>query len=178
MRWRWRRLGKRDRRRDGNAAENAENLDFALSEIDAETLRFLLLLPDWDQVAIIELESARIDDESNPAYAARLLPSRLSTLIGQSEAFNGQNTAGESWTESERQLARFVALWPEEVAEATKERRPQRVARFVLEMAKATRELLSASQRDGSTPVALLRAARVTSENALRVFGIEPRANF
>ncbi len=166
--------------RDGSAigeSENAVNLQIAFDEIDPQNLRFLLLLVDWNEVANIEIETARRDDESNPAYAARLLPSRLSTLIGQSEAAS-EHSEIENWTDSERQLARFVAIWPDEVATATSERRPQRVARFVLEMAQTVRELLSASQAARSTPVALLRAAHVTSENALRVLGIEPRDRF
>ena len=166
--------------RDGSSVgdgDSAASLELALDEIGAENLRFLLLLPDWNEVAHIEIESARRDDESNPAYAARLLPSRLSTLIGQSEAA-GNEASSENWTESERQLARFVAIWPDEIATATSERRPQRVARFVLEMAQTVRELLSASQPARSTSAGLLRAAHVTAENALRVLGIEPRDNF
>lgn len=167
--------------RDGSAVidgDNIDSLEVALDEIEAENLRFSLLLADWDEVAKIEIETARSDDESNPAYAARLLPSRLNTLIGQSEAANGQAAASGEWTESERQLARFVALWPDEVATATQERRPQRLARFVLEMADTTRELLSASRPERSAPLDLLRAAHVTAGNALRVLGIEPRDNF
>ena len=166
--------------RDGSSigeSEHAVNLQVALNEIDAQNLRFLLLLADWNEVANVEIETARRDDESNPAYAARLLPSRLSTLIGQSEAASDQIEIG-NWTESERQLARFVALWPDELATATGERRPQRVARFVLEMAQTVRELLSASQPARSTPVALLRAAYITAGNALRVLGVEPRDKF
>lgn len=167
--------------RDGNAVgdgDSAAVLEVALEEIEAENLRFLLLLADWNEVALIEIETASSDDESNPAYAARLLPSRLSTLIGQSEALGDESNASGEWTNSERQLARFVALWPDEIASAISERRPQHIARFVLEMADATRELLSAARPDRSTPVGLLRAAHITAGNALRALGIEPRDNF
>ncbi len=59
------------------------------------------------------------------------------------------------------------------------ERRPQRVARFVLELAEATRQLLAASAAGANPPASeLLRAAHYVAGNALRVLGIKARDNF
>jgi arginyl-tRNA synthetase len=165
--------------RDG-VAQRELLLDDALEIVEAETLRFLWLLAPWNEVAKIEMETARRDDESNPAYAARLLPSRLNTLLREAEnCASGelQNPAPE-WSEPQRQLARLVALWPDEVALAANERRPQRVARFVSELAEATQQMLHASRPGGSTPAPLLRAAHTVATNALRVLGMKPTDQF
>lgn len=166
---------------DGTLLEGAAGdltLDEALLELDRDTLWFSLLLPEWDAVAAIDVEVARRDDEGNPAYAALLLPARLGTLLRQAEAAGGsaadaiQTFAGDE----ARALAQLVALWPDEAETAASERRPQRVAQFVLEMAGAVRRLLAAGQAAYNAP--LLRAAQITATNALRAVGIEARTQF
>jgi arginyl-tRNA synthetase len=164
--------------RDGETVQSndsALSLDDALGEVDAENLRFLLLLSEWDSPAAIETEIATRDDESNPAYAARLLPSRLSTLLRQAESAASDS---EQIGEAEKQLARFVALWPEEVESAARERRPQRIAKFVLEMSEAAHDLVSSSSPGQPLSSEVLRAAQVVAGNALRICGLEPRENF
>jgi arginyl-tRNA synthetase len=165
--------------RDG-AAQRELLLDDALEIIEAENLRFLWLLSPWDEVSKIEIETARRDDESNPAYAARLLPARLNALLREAEnRVPGElQSPPQEWSEPQRQLARLVALWPDEAALAAEERRPQRVARFALELAEATQQMLSASRPAGSTPAPLLRAAHITATNALRILGMKPTDKF
>jgi arginyl-tRNA synthetase len=165
--------------RDGEPVQtqgDEPTLDEVLDQIEAETLRFLLLLPEWDTPATVETEVAARDDESNPAYAARLLPARLGTLLRQAE--NAKIEDQKSKTASETQLARLVALWPEEVESAAREQRPQRIARFVLEMSEATRELLATTRPSAMLCIEVLHAAQVVAQNALRILGIEPRAQF
>jgi arginyl-tRNA synthetase len=165
--------------RDGEAVQIEErepSLDDALALVEAESLRFLLLLAEWEAPASVEIEVATRDDEANPAYAARLLPSRLGALLRQAESAPLQDQEPE--TAGETQLARFIALWPEEVESAARERRPQRIARFVLEMSDVTRALLAASRGNKAASVEVLRAAKIVAENALRMLGMEPREQF
>ncbi len=63
-------------------------LQDARAEVDLDNLRLHILLADWNDVADLEVESATRDDERNPAYAARLAPSRLATMIREIEAQN------------------------------------------------------------------------------------------
>lgn len=164
--------------RDGSAQDGERELTLndVLREVEAPSLRFLWLLPEWNEFVGIELESARRDDESNPAYAARLVPSRLKTLADAAAAL----PAGDDvqWNEAERQLARLIAIWPDEAAQAAQERRPQRVARFVLELADVVRLLLTEMRPSRNTSVELLRAGHVVAVNALRALGIEARDRF
>ncbi|HVF10435.1 MAG TPA: DALR anticodon-binding domain-containing protein [Abditibacteriaceae bacterium] len=182
-------------------------LEQALQDIDAATLRFWFLQRNWDDISEIDLESARRADETNPAYAARLAPARLGTMIRQLEALpatapdpepaaESSTASSTAWSTEERELARLVALWPDEAETAARERQPQRVARFVVEIAAVVRRLLAAetgnaearnaesqnqesqNQESRRARLPLLRAAQITVSNALRALGIEPDEKF
>ncbi|MBV9867180.1 MAG: arginine--tRNA ligase [Abitibacteriaceae bacterium] len=163
----------------------------ALREIDRDTLHFLFLNQDWDEVIEVETEVVRRDDESNPAYAARLVPSRLGTMIRELEAqvgqHNGTNEAAETanqLSDEEREVLRLVAVWPDEVETAVQLREPQRIAGFLGDLASTVRRLLAASRPHSATPIAaqtrlqLLRAAQITAVNALHLLGIEANSHF
>jgi len=164
-------------------------LEEELKELDRDTLKFLFLQTEMKRVAEVDLETARRDDESNPAYAVRLTASRLSRLLREAQAHLGpapeSGPAANEWAPAERTLARLVALWPAEAETAALRRDPARVARFALELASAARDLgrLYGPVSDlGLAPlrdrVALLRAASVVVANVLRTLGLEPDDRF
>ncbi|MDQ3815844.1 MAG: DALR anticodon-binding domain-containing protein [Armatimonadota bacterium] len=164
-------------------------LEEAMRDIDPETLRFWFLGRDWNEVVEVEIEVACRDDEANPGYAARLAPARLGTMIRELEAVPGnagamnQPLAATSWSTEERELLRLVALWPDEAETAAQRREPQRVARFVTEMAAAVRQLLAESgatvaESHAPARLQLLRAAQITVSNALHLCGVEVRERF
>jgi arginyl-tRNA synthetase len=168
-------------REDGEALEGPDGapllLTDALEEVDADTLRLHFLLAPWDQICDIDLEVATRDDERNPAYAARLAPSRLGTMLREAEAAPG----GEApLSEEEKELARLVALWPDTVENAAVQRAPQLVARWTVDFAAAVRRVLASSQPGAYSPqrLDLLRGAQSAISNALRVLGIEVKEQF
>jgi arginyl-tRNA synthetase len=63
---RWLREGTPVRR---GSMSDVFTLDEALRAVGRDTLRFLLVRRGWDDMVDIEVESARRDEESNPAYA-------------------------------------------------------------------------------------------------------------
>lgn len=173
--------------RDGAVATGRDGetltLEETLREIDAATLRFLLLEADWENVVEIETETAQRDDENNPAYAARLVPSRLDTMLRelQAKSATGAAPTSDELSGGERDLLRLVTLWPDEAEAAAQLREPQRIARFMSQLATATRNLLATSRPDtptSATRLQLLRAAHVTATNALGLLGIEASGNF
>ncbi|HEY0074922.1 MAG TPA: arginine--tRNA ligase [Abditibacteriaceae bacterium] len=154
----------------------------AQSEVEAENLRLHLLLADWDKVAAIDVEVASRDDEGNPAYAARLAPSRLATMIRQVEARNSSQNSESSaeFSSEEAEVARLVALWPDTVENAALQRAPQRVARWTIEFSEAVRRLLSASQAGEASAqrLELLQGAQNAVQSALHLLGIEVKEQF
>lgn len=178
--------------RDGAVVKRGNetpSLNDALSETDAATLRFSMLLRGWDETADFDLDAARRDDESNAAYAAQLLYSRLGTLLreSQAEAQAGTETPNEAREYSQlfsgdgaaRDLARLIAQWPDAAQDAAQSRAPQRIARFVLEIAAAARALAASPEKSGGAArIELLQAAQITASAALRSLGIEPKERF
>ena len=170
-------------------------LEEELGEIDADGLKFLFVLRDLKRVAEVDLEIAHRDDESNRAYAARLLPSRLARLLREAEAVvpqlePAQGSAGApvshaTWAPGEAELARLVALWPDEAESSAAGNDASRIARFVLDMSAAVRELIKlygpVSDLGGASPadrIQLLRASHTVASNALRLLGMEARERF
>ncbi|RYE51818.1 MAG: hypothetical protein EOP21_00355 [Hyphomicrobiales bacterium] len=159
-------------------------LEEELAEIGADALKFNFLRAEIGKTAAIELESR--DDESDPAYAAQLLPSRLARLERETQGQMGGATSNAAsddieWSPGERELARLVALWPDEAAEAARLRQPAKVTRFIAELAAATRELLQKSSPGGAPlpqRLQLLRAAQSAATGALKILGIEAREKF
>ena len=180
-------------RRDGiaiSAQGSKVTLDQLLEEFSVPALHYFLIAPAWNDIAVIDSEIAGRDDETNPAYALQLLPSRLTTLIGELEAKNNDEALREDfagWTASESELRRLVALWPDELEVAAQNLEPQRIARFALELAHAAREDLTQTRADTThardekanrARLQLLRAARAVATQALHLLGIEARENF
>ena len=181
-------------RRDGiaiSAQGSKVTLDQLLQEFSVPALHYFLIAPAWNDTAVIDSESAGRDDETNPAYALQLLPSRLRTLIGECEAKNENSVPLREdfadWTPGESELRRLVALWPDELESAAQNLEPQRIARFALELAHATRDDLAATRAATENARAdealnarlqLLNAARVVARQALHLLGIAARDNF
>lgn len=166
---------------DGEAVKSAGGepllLEDALGEVDAGTLRLHLLLAPWDEICEIDLEIATRDDERNPAYAARLAPSRLATMIGECAAAPLSEAALSA---EETELARLVALWPDTLENAALRREPQLVARWTVDFAGAVRRVLAGARPGAASQsrLDLLRGAQAAITSALKVLGIEARENF
>lgn len=155
----------------------AWSLDDALDELDADTLKFFLLRQNADERVAIDDEIARRDDETNPAYAARLLPWRLQTMIAQMQAMPDapaeSDNANTEYSIEEREVVRLVALWPDTAENAALERAPHRVAAFLSDLSKAVRDALKTSRPNApAASIDVLKAALVVSQNALHVLGM------
>lgn len=154
-----------------SASGDSFSLDEALNNLDADTMKFFFLRQNPDERVVIEDEIARRDEESNPAYAVRLLPARLQTMISGAQATNA--TKDIEYSNEEREVARLVALWPDTIQNAANERAPHRVAAFLLDLANATRNVLKSSRPDApGANIEVLQAAQVVAQNALQVLGL------
>jgi len=157
-------------------------LDEETEELGADALKWFFTAKSAQKTADVDLEIATRDDESNQAYAAQLLPSRLAMMRREVEGLLSQNESpSEEWAPGERELARLVALWPDCAQNAAQNRAPEKVAEFVSQMARATRELLRqsvASQLPATRRLELLRGAGIAATAALKILGIEARERF
>ena len=147
------------------------SLDEVLNTLDADTLKFFFLRQSADESIAIDDEIARRDDETNPAYAVRLLPTRLQTMISQAQATGASKEI--EYSNEEREIARLVALWPDTIRNATLERAPHRIVAFLVDLANSTRDVLKSSRVDApGANIEVLQSARVVAQNALTVLGL------
>lgn len=158
-------------------------LDEEIEEIGTDALHWFFTAKPASKPASVDLEIAARDDESNPAYAAGLVPSRLATMRRQLEGQLSVSNASEegTWNEGERDLARLVALWPDALESATTERAPEKIADFLSQLARATRELSRQnvpSLAPTSRRLELLRASGTVATNALKILGVEAKEQF
>ena len=158
-------------------------LDEEIEEIGADALHWFFTAKSASKTATVDLEIAARDDESNPAYAAQLLPSRLATMRrGLEGQLSAQSSGdGASWNPGERELARLVALWPDTLESAAFERAPHKIADFVSQMARATRELSrqnAPSLAPTTRRLELLRAGGNVATSALKILGVEAKEQF
>ena len=158
-----------------------------LQEMDGDRLKWFFARAEPGKTAEVDIETAARDDETNPAYAVQLLPSRLARLTREAQGRAAKNGDAKSesteieWSAGERELARLVALWPDTAHEAAARRAPALVANFALELASATRDLLAAtapSHAPNALRLELLRAAGFVAAAALKMLGIEARDRF
>ncbi|RYX85228.1 hypothetical protein EON83_06435 [bacterium] len=158
-------------------------LDEEVEEIGADALHWFFTAKPAAKTAVVDLEIATRDDESNPAYAAQLLPSRLATMRRQLEGRLSVSPEAEQgdWNAGERELARLVALWPDTVESAATERAPEKIADFVSQLARATRELsrnTAPSLAPTSRRLELLRASGNVAASALKILGVDANERF
>ena len=158
-------------------------LDEEIEEIGADALHWFFTAKPATKLATVDLEIATRDDESNPAYAAQLLPSRLATMRRQLEGQLSESSGSEGgdWNPGERELARLVALWPDCLENAATERAPEKIADFVSQMARATRELTrnaAPSLAPTARRLELLRASGNVAASALKILGVDANERF
>jgi arginyl-tRNA synthetase len=159
--------------RDGAAlpeSESPSTIDEALALFDVATLRLALLLQKPNQPAVLDREILARDDAANPVYQLQLLPARLAQM--QREAAAQNSAGGRNWTDEETALARWVAIWRDEVETATEQLAPQRIATYLQNGAKLTEQLLAAHRPHQPLDGRLLKAAGQVAANAFDILGV------
>lgn len=182
--------------RDGalvsQGAGGAFTLDEGLQECDSDALRFAMLMRPMSEPLDVDLEFCARDDEANPSYGARLLPARLRMLLEASVSGGVAADVGvvnpgivsrasqaATPSEPERDLMRLIAVWPDEALSAARKRAPQRIASYLMELVEAAQQLAREGfHADSPERTNILRAAQITSSNALRVLGVTVNTRF
>jgi arginyl-tRNA synthetase len=117
-------------------------LDDLLDEIGVDATRFFMLQRSHDRTLDLDLALAKKESAENPVYYIQYAHARIASMLRR---FNGERVraalAGPgAWGEhelheSERELIKKLASFPDEVAEAAIRRAPHRIAVYALELA-------------------------------------------
>jgi arginyl-tRNA synthetase len=161
-------------------------LDDLLDEIGVDATRFFMLQRSHDRTLDLDLDLARRESAENPVYYVQYAHARIVSMLARldSERVAAAVAPDSDWGaeplhDSERELIKALAAFPDEVAEAALRRGPHRIAAYALELA----QTFTAFYRDchvvGATPdslesfrIALSEAARRTIARSLALLGV------
>ena len=156
-----------------------------LEEIPIDAARFYFNLREANTQLDFDLDLAVEQSASNPVYYVQYAHARICSIF-RNLAGEGIHpracTAGELEALSspeERELIRFLAAFPGEIAAAAREFDPSRITRYTLELAGLFHKFYNASRVKGEAEpllqarLALCAAVRTVLGNALRLMKID-----
>jgi arginyl-tRNA synthetase len=161
-------------------------LDDLLDEIGVDATRFFMLQRSHDRTLDLDLDLARRESAENPVYYVQYAHARIVSMLARLDSQRAaaavapdSDWSAEPLHDSERELVKALAAFPDEVAEAAVRRGPHRIAAYALELA----QTFTAFYRDchvvGATPeslesfrIALSEAARRTIAMSLTLLGV------
>lgn len=156
-----------------------------LDDVGADATRYFFLMRRADSHLDFDLGVAKTQGADNPVYYVQYAHARMASIFREAEARHiplpegAEALSAECFGSPEEQaLMRQIALFPEEVAKASREYEPHRVVFFAYDLACAFHTFYNASRILGEEPalqaarLAAVRASRIALANALRLLGI------
>jgi arginyl-tRNA synthetase len=172
-------------------------LEEVIDEVGRDAARFWYVMRSADTTLDFDLEVAKQQSDENPVYYVQYAHARVASLLRQAEEAgvlpggltldrtllqqrpelaDGLGTLAE---EPERDLAKLLAAFPDELQLAADRLEPHRVARYALDAAGAFHSFYNACRViDRAEPertrlrLLLVDAMRVTVHNALAILGV------
>jgi len=157
-----------------------------LKEVSVDAARWFFLMRSSDSELDFDLDLANLQTSDNPVYYVQYAHARICSIFRQAQAGGHPVSAAalqaaplERLTEeSERELVRKLAEFPDEVELAAVRREPHRMTRYALEVASGFHYFYTHCRVLGEDPgitaarLALCAATRQVLANALAVMGI------
>ena len=156
-----------------------------LEEIPIDAARFYFNLREANSQLDFDLDLAVEQSASNPVYYVQYAHARICSIFRNLEgegirprACTADELAALSAPE-ERELIRFLAAFPEEIAAAAREFDPSRITRYALDLASLFHKFYNACRVKGEAEpllqarLALCAAARTVLGNALHLLKID-----
>ncbi|HEY8416489.1 MAG TPA: arginine--tRNA ligase [Limnochordales bacterium] len=157
-----------------------------LKEVSVDAARWFFLMRSSDSELDFDLDLANLQTSDNPVYYVQYAHARICSIFRQAQAGGHPATPAalqqaplERLTEeSERELVRKLAEFPDEVELAAVRREPHRMTRYALEVASGFHSFYTHCRVLGEDPgttaarLALCAATRQVLANALAIMGI------
>ncbi len=137
-------------------------LDELLDEIGVDATRFFMLQRSHDRTLDLDLVLARQQSRENPVYYVQYAHARIASMLGRftSERLQDALRSEADWGQAElhkaeRELTKKLVLFPEEIAEASVQRAPHRIAAYGLELAQEFTAFYRDCRVVGAAPVSV-----------------------
>jgi arginyl-tRNA synthetase len=160
------------------------SLDELIEEVGSDAARFFFVMRSPDSHLDFDLELAKQQNQENPVYYVQYAHARICSIFRQAEAAGIRMASIEeidpSLLQEEEELAllRKIADFPEEIAVAARAMAPQRIARYVLDLAGLFHSfynhhrVLHQDQALQNARLLLMYITRITIKNSLDILGV------
>lgn len=151
-----------------------------LDEIPADAARFFFNMNRSESVMDFDLSLAVKQDSENPMYYVQYAHARICSILRNLGADTAPaDSVGTYNTDSERELIKVLARFPEEIASAATALEPSRITKYVIDLASAFHSFYNACRiKDEADSVknsrlALVFCTKTVIKNALCLMNIE-----
>jgi arginyl-tRNA synthetase len=160
------------------------SLDELIEEVGSDAARFFFVMRSPDSHLDFDLELAKQQNQENPVYYVQYAHARICSIFRQAEAAGIKMARIEEIDPSQLQekeelvLLRKIADFPEEISVAARAMAPQRIARYVLDLAGLFHSfynhhrVLHQDQALQNARLLLMYITRITIKNSLDILGV------
>jgi arginyl-tRNA synthetase len=160
------------------------SLDELIEEVGRDAARFFFVMRSPDSHLDFDLELAKQQNQENPVYYVQYAYARICSIFRQAEAAGvrlpGITEIDPSLLQEEEEIAllRKIADFPEEISVAARAMAPQRIARYVLDLAGLFHSfynhhrVLYQDQALQDARLLLMYITRITIKNSLDILGV------
>ena len=160
------------------------SLDELIEEVGRDAARYFFVMRSPDSHLDFDLELAKQQNQENPVYYVQYAHARICSIFRQAEAagvrMSGIAEIDPSLLQEKEELAllRKIADFPEEICVAARAMAPQRIARYVLELAGLFHSfynhhrVLHQDQALQNARLLLMYVTRITIKNSLDILGV------
>ncbi len=159
------------------------SLDELIEEVGKDAARFFFVMRSPDSQMDFDLDLAKQRSQENPVYYVQYAHARIRSIFRQAR------TSGVTLKQpgevdysvlgpEEMEIIRKIADFPQEIAVAARTMAPQRIARYVLDLAGLFHSfynhhrVLSENRPLQDARLVLMEAIRITIENGLQILGV------
>lgn len=159
-------------------------LEELVGEVGQDAARYFFVMRGSDSHLDFDLDLAKAETNENPVYYIQYAHARICSILRQYREQGGQMPEASKVNfnllkeEYELALARKLADFPEEVASAAAGLAPQRIARYLHELAGLlhsfynSHRVITSEQDLSEARLVLVNATRITLKNALGLLGL------
>jgi arginyl-tRNA synthetase len=159
------------------------SLDELIEEVGKDAARFFFVMRSPDSQMDFDMDLAKEKNQENPVYYVQYAHARIMSIFRQAMAAGIEIKKPEDVDfsilgEDELQLLRKIADFPEEIAVTARTMAPQRIARYVLDLAGLFHSfynhhrVLNENKPLQDARLILMEVTRITISNALKILGV------
>ena len=159
-------------------------MDELLDEVGKDAARYFFVARSTDSHLDFDIELAKKESQENPVYYIQYAHARIASILRQADSLSIDQPSARKCrldllTEDvEKALAKAICFFPDEIVAAMKERAPNRIAKYALDLAGIFHNfynrcrVISENRDLTQARLALVRATKVALGNSLRILGV------